>query len=162
MRCPYCNADDTRVIESRVVEDGEAIRRRRECGSCARRFTTFERYAGAKTMVVKRTGEHEEFDREKIVRGMLAALKNRPVAPAEVDRIVVDLEEQLRSLAEVTSTEIGLRILEQLRTLDEVGYLRFASVYKNFDGVDDFRREVLEIDDRSFTLRKKEDEGGHE
>jgi transcriptional repressor NrdR len=162
VRCPYCNADDTRVIESRVVEDGEAIRRRRECSSCSRRFTTFERYAGVKTVVIKRTGEREEFDREKIVRGMLAALKNRPVTATEVDRIVAELEEQLRSLAEVTSTEIGLRILEQLRTLDEVGYLRFASVYKNFDGVDDFRREVLEIDDRSFTLRKKEDEGGRE
>ncbi len=162
MRCPFCNADDTRVIESRVVEDGEAIRRRRECSVCSRRFTTFERYAGVKTVVIKRTGEREEFDREKIVRGMLAALKNRPVTATEVDRIVSELEEQLRSLAEVTSTEIGLRILEQLRTLDEVGYLRFASVYKNFDGVDDFRREVLEIDDLSFTLRKKEDEGGRE
>jgi transcriptional repressor NrdR len=110
--------------------------------------------------VIKRTGEAEEFDREKIVRGMRAALKNRPVSLAEVDRIVSELEEQLRSMNEVTSTEIGLRILEELRTLDEVGYLRFASVYKNFGGVDDFRREVSEIDDRSFTLRKKEDGGG--
>jgi transcriptional repressor NrdR len=160
VRCPFCNADDTRVIESRVVEDGEAIRRRRECASCARRFTTFERYARVMTMVVKRTGALEEFDREKIVRGMRAALKNRPVSSMDVDRVVSELEEQLRPLSEVTSTEIGLQILEHLRTLDEVGYLRFASVYKNFDGVDDFRREVSEIDDRSFTLRKKEDEGG--
>lgn len=154
MRCRYCGAGEARVIESRVIEEGDAVRRRRECGACRRRFTTLERAMPTRLMVRKRDGNREEFDRVKVVRGMLAALKNRPIPAAVVEEIAAELEEALDGAVEVTSTEIGLAVLEHLRALDEVGYLRFASVYQNFDGVEDFRRAVLEIDS-SLKLTKR-------
>jgi transcriptional repressor NrdR len=148
MRCPYCSEIDDRVVESRIVEEGIAIRRRRECSKCHRRFTTYERVSHSRLMVLKRSGAREPFDRGKIKAGMLAALKNRPVSESEVEEAAVAIEEEFRLRAdEVSSTEIGVAVLEKLMELDGVAYLRFASVYKNFDHVDDFGRELRAIKD---------------
>jgi len=142
VRCPYCGTNEDRVVETRVADDGAAIRRRRECAACGRRFTTFERVSEQRTMVRKRSGVREPFDREKLRRGVLAALKNRPVGALEVERLLGDVEETVRGLDEVDSSEIGMRVLEGLRELDEVAYVRFASVYENFSGAEDFLRVV--------------------
>ncbi len=159
MRCPYCGNSDDRVVESRLVEEGEAIRRRRECEACGRRYTTYERAVGGRLVVFKRSGEREPFDRTKVVSGMMAALKNRPVAREVVESSVADLEERLRLQGdEVTTTEIGLAVLEALGKIDEVAYLRFASVYKNFTDVSDFRREMAAIRG-PVRLQKGEDDG---
>ncbi len=146
MRCPYCGNSDDRVVESRLVEEGEAIRRRRECEACGRRYTTYERAASVRLLVSKRSGEREPFDRAKVISGIMAALKNRPVGREVVESAVAELEEKLRLQGEeVTTTEIGLAVLEALARIDKVAYLRFASVYKNFTDVNDFRREMVAI-----------------
>jgi transcriptional repressor NrdR len=135
--------DDDRVVDSRLAEDGIAIRRRRECAGCGNRFTTFERIEEAGVFVVKRSGEREPFDREKIVRGLRAAAKNRPVDDAAIFQIAATVEEEVRMLArDVTSAEVGLATLEALRRVDEVAYVRFASVYKGFEAADDFTKEI--------------------
>ena len=143
MQCPWCLADDDRVIDSRLAEEGAAIRRRRECLGCGHRYTTFERIDEVPLMVVKRSGLREPFDRSKVVDGLRAATKNRPVTDAQLDQVVQEIEDSLREAGTVPTTEqVGLAVLERLQYLDEVAYLRFASVYKGFEGVDDFRREV--------------------
>ena len=143
MQCPWCLADDDRVIDSRQAEEGAAIRRRRECLGCGHRYTTFERIDEVPLMVVKRSGLREPFDRSKVVDGLRAATKNRPVTDAQLDQVVQEIEDSLREAGTVPTTEqVGLAVLERLQYLDEVAYLRFASVYKGFEGVDDFRREV--------------------
>ena len=143
MQCPWCLADDDRVIDSRQAEEGAAIRRRRECLGCGHRYTTFERIDEVPLMVVKRSGLREPFDRTKVVDGLRAATKNRPVTDAQLDQVVQEIEDSLREAGTVPTTEqVGLAVLERLQYLDEVAYLRFASVYKGFEGVDDFRREV--------------------
>lgn len=140
MRCPWCLTDDDRVVDSRTIDDGMAIRRRRECVGCGKRYTTFERLDEVPLIVVKRSGERQPFDRSKLVKGLRAATKNRPVDP---EQVAVQVEEALREIGtEFASEQVGLAALEKLRDLDEVAYLRFASVYKDFDGVEDFRREV--------------------
>jgi transcriptional repressor NrdR len=126
-----------------VAEDGAAIRRRRECVECGRRYTTFERIDEVPLMVVKRSGERQPFDRDKLVGGLRSATKNRPVSEDQLDQMAQEVEEELReSGAEPTTEQVGIAVLERLRSVDEVAYLRFASVYKGFEGVDDFRREV--------------------
>ncbi|MGI8938298.1 MAG: transcriptional regulator NrdR [Iamia sp.] len=146
MRCPDCSAPDDRVVDSRASDDGSAIRRRRECAACGHRFTTFERVDAAPLMVLKTTGERQPFDRDKVVAGVVAAAKNRPVTPEQIDALATGVEDSLRQRGgEVGSTHIGLAILERLRFLDEVTYLRFASVYKDFTGVDDFADEVRRL-----------------
>jgi transcriptional repressor NrdR len=126
-----------------LAEDGVAIRRRRECLSCSRRFTTYERLEEAPLWVVKRAGEREPFDRAKVVAGVRSATKNRPVGEDELDEIAQQVEESLRGQgAEVTSQQIGVAVLDRLRQVDEVAYLRFASVYKGFEDIGDFQREV--------------------
>jgi transcriptional repressor NrdR len=136
-------ADDDRVVDSRMAEDGAAIRRRRECAGCGHRYTTFERIDEIPLMVLKRSGARQLFDRGKLVDGLRAATKNRPVSEEQLDVLAHDVEDELREDgSEPTSEEVGLAVLERLRVLDEVAYLRFASVYKGFEGVDDFRREV--------------------
>jgi transcriptional repressor NrdR len=130
------------VVDSRLAEDGAVIRRRRECLSCARRFTTYERLEEAPLWVIKRAGEREAFDRAKVVAGMTSATKNRPVDPEQLEAVAQQVEESLRGTAEVSSQQIGLAVLERLRDLDDVAYLRFASVYKGFEDVGDFEREV--------------------
>ena len=134
---------DDRVVDSRAAEDGAAIRRRRECLACGRRFTTYERLEEVPFVVVKRSGQREPFDRAKVVAGVMAAAKNRPVTPAHMDALAAEVEEGLRLLGhEVSSQQVGLAVLDHLRSLDEVTYLRFASVYKGFSGALDFEREA--------------------
>lgn len=143
MRCPFCTADDDRVVDSRLAEDGVAIRRRRECAACGQRFTTYERIEEAGLFVVKRSGEREPFDRRKISAGVRSAAKNRPVDEEALDLIVVKVEEAMRLFGrDVTSEEVGVATLDALRDIDEVAYVRFASVYKGFEGTDDFAREI--------------------
>jgi transcriptional repressor NrdR len=126
-----------------LAEEGSAIRRRRECIGCGRRFTTYERFEDLPLMVVKRSGQAQPFDRAKIVAGVRAAAKNRPVAPKQMDALAMDVEESLRLEGhDVTSQQVGRAVLEQLRGLDEVAYVRFASVYKGFSDAGDFEREI--------------------
>lgn len=146
VRCPTCLTSDTRVIDSRAAEDGSAIRRRRECGACGRRITTFERFEEVPLMVVKRAGGREPFDRDKIVRGLVSASKGRPLGGEQFVELSVAVEESARlEGSEVSSEWIGRAVLERLRPLDQVACLRFASVYKDFDDVADFEREAVLI-----------------
>lgn len=141
--CPACRVVDTKVVDSRVAEDGNAIRRRRECLSCAQRFTTFERVDHAPLTVVKSHGGSEPFDRGKLIGGLLAATKGRSVSDDQLQSLVSAVEESMRLLGStVNSASIGLAVLEQLRQVDDVAYLRFASVYKDFDAAADFHREL--------------------
>ena len=143
MRCPFCSADDDRVVDSRLAEDGVAIRRRRECSACNHRYTTFERIEEVGLYVTKRSGEREVFDRAKILKCIRAACKNRPVDDQRLDAIAESVEESMRLLnRDVTSEEVGMATLEALRGVDDVAYVRFASVYKGFEGTDDFAREI--------------------
>jgi transcriptional repressor NrdR len=144
MRCPKCQADDTKVIDSREAEEGTAIRRRRSCASCSHRFTTYERLDEVPLTVLKSNGQREPFDRVKIIAGVSAACKGRPVTAEQIEQLGEGIEEfaRLRS-PEITSTEVGVEVLERLRSLDEVAYLRFASVYKGFDAAADFQRELV-------------------
>jgi transcriptional repressor NrdR len=143
VRCPWCSVDDDRVVDSRLADEGAAIRRRRECLSCGRRFTTFERVDELPLWVVKRSGDREPFDRTKIVAGVRAATKNRPVSDDAMAELAQRVEDALRERgSEPTSQQVGLAVLEQLKALDDVAYVRFASVYKGFEDVGDFEREV--------------------
>jgi transcriptional repressor NrdR len=143
VRCPKCKIDDTKVIDSREAEEGASIRRRRSCSSCGHRFTTYERLEEVPLLVVKSDGRREPYDRGKLLVGVSAAAKGRPVGPDELEALADDVEDAARSVgSEVSSSEIGRSVLDGLRALDEVAYLRFASVYKNFDDADDFQREV--------------------
>ena len=143
MRCPYCAADNDRVVDSRLAEDGIAIRRRRECAACSQRFTTFERVEEVGIVVVKRSGDREPFERAKILSGVRAACKNRPVDEAAMAGIALSVEEAMRLLSrDVTSEEVGMATLEALSGVDDVAYVRFASVYKGFEDTEDFAREI--------------------
>lgn len=138
-----CHADDTKVVDSRLADDGAAVRRRRRCLTCEHRFTTFERVDEVRLVVVKSDGAQQGFDRDKIVFGVHAACKGRSVSDAQIEQLAIEVEDQLRlDGAEVTSSQIGLAVLDALRLLDEVAYLRFASVYKNFDAAADFQSEL--------------------
>jgi transcriptional repressor NrdR len=143
VRCPRCTGQDDKVVDSRSADDGSAIRRRRECLSCGQRFTTYERLEEVPFLVSKRSGSREPFDRSKVMAGIEAAAKNRPVSPEQIASMAADVEESLRIAgSEVTSEEVGLAVLERLRPVDEVAYLRFASVYKDFSAAGDFEREA--------------------
>jgi transcriptional repressor NrdR len=138
-----CRADDTKVVDSRLADEGAAVRRRRRCPSCGHRFTTFERVDEVPLNVVKSSGSTEPFDRSKIVRGIEAATKGRGLEFAQIERIAESVEDSVRLAgSETTSARIGVLVLEQLGAVDEVAYLRFASVYKNFDAAADFHREI--------------------
>ncbi|MQA09263.1 MAG: transcriptional repressor NrdR [Pseudonocardiaceae bacterium] len=144
MRCPFCRNTDSRVVDSREVEDGQAIRRRRSCSKCSRRFTTVEQGVLA---VVKRSGVTEPFSRDKVVRGVQRACQGRPVDDDDVQQLAHRVEETIRSsgAAEIPAHEVGLAILGPLRDLDKVAYLRFASVYRAFSSVEDFEKEIAEL-----------------
>jgi transcriptional repressor NrdR len=143
VRCPACGNLDDRVVDSRTSDDGTAIRRRRECLTCSRRFTTFERADELPLVVRKRSGHREPFDRSKIVAGLEAAAKNRPVDADDLERLAAAVEEHCRlEGGEVTSEAVGLAVLERLRDIDQVASVRFASVYKEFDDPADFAREL--------------------
>lgn len=141
MHCPFCRHTDTRVLDSRVAEDGTSIRRRRQCPLCERRFTTLEQM---QLVVVKRSGVVEPFSRDKVITGVAKACKGRPVSEADLARLGQRVEETLRASgqAEIPADEVGLAILGPLSELDSVAYLRFASVYKHYDSVDDFEAEI--------------------
>ena len=156
MRCPWCGRDDDRVVDSREVESGGAVRRRRECLGCGRRFTTFERIEGLGLTVVKRDGFKEPYERDKVVAGIEKALTNRPVTPEQVTQTVGRVEERLRRRGPVVTTqEVGLEVLTQLAKLDQVGYMRFASVYKDFQEAGDFERELGLLVKRSPAKRRQ-------
>jgi transcriptional repressor NrdR len=143
MRCPWCAADDDRVVDSRSADGGAAIRRRRECVACGRRYTSFERVEDVGLVVVKRDGSKDPFDRAKLESGILKAIKNRPVSPEQVERVVSRVEERLRRKGpEVTSQAVGVEVLASLAKLDQVAYMRFASVYKDFQEITDFQSEL--------------------
>ena len=143
MYCPSCHADDTKVIDSRVADEGCAVRRRRMCPLCAHRFTTFERLEELPLTVVKTHGGREMFDRAKLTAGVRAACKGRPVSVEQIDLLSESVEDEARLQGnEVSTAVVGLAVLDRLRELDEVAYLRFASVYKNFDAARDFAQEL--------------------
>lgn len=146
MHCPVCRHDDTKVIDSRSTEDGSAIRRRRSCPECTYRFTTYERLESAPLMVMKRSGTRQPFDRAKVVFGVRSACKGRPVDDEQIDALAEMVEDDMRLAqvagTEITSSTVGHAVLERLRDLDKVAYVRFASVYKNFDDTSDFSREL--------------------
>ena len=146
MRCPACGVDDDRVVDSRPAEDGAAIRRRRECQACTHRFTTFERLEVPELSVRKRSGTVVPFDRTKVLEGMARAAKSRVSGP-ELAEAAIAVERSLRRTGEreVTSEQVGLQVLSQLRELDQVAYVRFASVYKDFQGPEDFEKELSSL-----------------
>jgi transcriptional repressor NrdR len=147
MRCPYCHNHDTDVLDTRRLNDGETIRRRRKCRACQRRFTTYERVEAVSLVVVKKNGEREPYDREKLMRGVRTACYRRPVAAAAIEQLVNDVETALmdRSEHEVPSSAIGDLVMAQLRELDEVAYIRFASVYRSFSDLGKLREAVEEL-----------------
>lgn len=147
MRCPFCENVDTRVIDSRPTEEGHAIRRRRECDSCSKRFTTYEKIEEITFMVIKKDGSREAFDRNKIMNGIIKACEKRPVSIAAIEKIVDDIERGLNNMMEkeVQSKLIGEVIMEHLKDLDEVAYVRFASVYRQFKDVNTFVAEIEKL-----------------
>ncbi|MBI1362804.1 MAG: transcriptional repressor NrdR [Proteobacteria bacterium] len=142
MRCPFCGSDDTQVKDSRPSEDKRVIRRRRECTECGRRFTTFERFQVQQTVVLKRDGSRELFDREKVMKSIMLAMRKRPVNQNVINRVVADVEQALTETGrtEITSNEIGAAVLEKLKDVDFVGYVRYASVYNEFSSPMDFQQ----------------------
>ncbi len=144
MRCPYCLHADTQVLESRIAENGRSLRRRRHCGQCGKRFTTYERVEGIDITVIKKSGEREKFDREKVKKGILKATWNRPVSLEQVEDLIDEVERSLRSSGstEVKSFEIGKEVLGRLRILDPLSSLLFASVYRDFRTLEDFEKEL--------------------
>jgi transcriptional repressor NrdR len=144
MRCPFCGHGEDRVVDSREVREGREVRRRRECLSCQRRFTTYERVEELPALVVKRDGRREPFDREKLLAGLLKACEKRPVPRRELERIVDEVEGELagREDREMSAEAIGATVIERLRELDQVAYVRFASVYRRFEDVEQFLQEL--------------------
>ncbi|HET7726092.1 MAG TPA: transcriptional regulator NrdR [Candidatus Limnocylindrales bacterium] len=144
MRCPQCGGRDTRVVDSRDLDDGTTIRRRRECPACTMRFTTYERVEAARLIVVKRDGTRQEFDRDKLASGLAKALTRRPVPATAAEQAADEIEAELRATgsSEVPSSRIGALAMEKLRSLDQIAYIRFASVYQSFDDLEDLKREV--------------------
>jgi transcriptional repressor NrdR len=154
VHCPSCSFDDTKVIDSRLSEEGGAIRRRRSCTQCGYRFTTYERLEEVALNVVKRGGGKQPFDRLKMMAGIQAAVKGRPVGDEMIMEIAERIEDELRlEGGDVTSNQVGHAVLEQLRLIDEVSYMRFASVYKNFDDAADFKRELALLEKHASTSR---------
>ena len=147
MKCPFCSHQDTQVVETRVSEDGDFIRRRRQCGSCEKRFTTYERPDVNFPSIVKKDGRRIEFERAKLIGSMKLALRKRPVSTEQVDAAIERIEEKLLNLGlrEVQSTRIGELVMRELKKLDKVAYVRFASVYRNFEDIDEFRTLVDEV-----------------
>jgi transcriptional repressor NrdR len=144
MKCPFCGHDETKVIDSRVSESGEAIRRRRECLVCEQRFTTYERIEEMPLMVLKKDGRREPFDRGKLMRGLVVASVKRSVTAQQLERLIDDVESELRNTFryEIPAKSLGDLVLERLKKLDKVAYVRFASVYKDFQDLDEFMREL--------------------
>ena len=147
MRCPYCSYSESKVIDSRPAEEGMTIRRRRECLSCGKRFTTYEIIERLPLLVIKRDGSRQSFDRVKLISGMVKACEKRPVAVGEIERIADEIEQELQSSLEreVASDQIGEMVMERLKTLDQVAYVRFASVYRQFKDINTFLDELNKL-----------------
>ncbi len=144
MKCPYCNNLESKVIDSRATEDNTTIRRRRECLECGERFTTYERIDNLPVMVIKSGGNRERFDRNKILNGLLKACEKRPVARSQLEEIADSIEQKVKNQMEneIASKKIGQLVMEQLKEIDEVAYVRFASVYREFKDIETFRQEL--------------------
>jgi transcriptional repressor NrdR len=146
MKCPYCDSINSEVVDSRPIDNSNEIRRRRECEKCGKRFTTYERIEIIPIIVVKKNKNKENFDRNKIRNGILTACRKRPLALEKIDEIVNSIENELQQTpGEVSSSFIGNKIMEKLKSVDEVAYIRFASVYKDFNNLDTFINEITEI-----------------
>lgn len=147
MKCPYCGAADSKVVDSRDSETGEAVRRRRQCLDCSKRFTTYERVEAPALYLVKKDGRREEFNRQKLLNGLLVASKKRDIAPASLERMADDIENELRgrNQLEVDSRLVGEMAMERLRELDEIAYIRFASVYRSFKDAEDMRATIEDM-----------------
>jgi transcriptional repressor NrdR len=147
MRCPQCGTRDTRVVDSRDLDESATIRRRRECPSCSARFTTYERVEAARLVVAKRDGTRQEFDRDKLASGLAKALTRRPVPEDAADRAADEIEAELRASgqSEIPSSRVGALAMDKLRALDHIAYIRFASVYQSFEDLADLKREVDEL-----------------
>ena len=156
MRCPFCNSEDTSVVETRFLSNENSLRRRRECNKCKKRFTTYERIEYEEIRVIKKNNVRERFDPEKIRRGLLKALEKRPVDEEQIEKLLQKIVSKIRSLEqkEVTSEKIGKIVMSGLRSLDKVAYVRFASVYKDFASLEDYIEEIKKID-KKFSLEKK-------
>ena len=144
MRCPFCGVDEDKVIETRVSKDGNEIRRRRECEGCSRRFTTYERIEESMPLVIKNDGRREPFDRAKIEHGLLAAVAKRPVSRDQVAGLALEVEREIAELgvSEIASRDVGERVLPKLRAVDQVAYVRFASIYRDFRDLEGFEKEL--------------------
>jgi transcriptional repressor NrdR len=155
MKCPYCKAEDTAVIDSRLSEDGDSVRRRRQCEDCGKRFTTYERVELSMPMVVKTNGNRVPYDSEKVRTGFMRALHKRPVPTEYVDQAVNRIEQRILALGEreVPSRIIGEMVMRELKKMDDVGYIRFASVYEDFQRVDDFHEAIREVKKPARTRR---------
>ncbi len=147
MKCPFCSAPDTKVIETRLTDSDDSIRRRRECEKCGNRFTTFERMETTPIAVIKKDNTREPFDRNKILSGLIRACVKRNISAATIETIVEDIESEIRNFHsnEISSKEIGDIVLKKLKNLDKVAYIRFASVYKQFDSIEQFTKELSEL-----------------
>lgn len=147
MRCPYCYEDESRVIDSRSNEDSSITRRRRECVACKRRFTTYERLEERPLLVIKKGGDREQFNRDKLINGITRACEKRPVSMDEIELLVSDIERELRDNfdREVSSMEIGEKIMDRLQKIDEVAYVRFASVYRQFTDLNSFIKTIEQL-----------------
>jgi transcriptional repressor NrdR len=147
MRCPFCRLSDSRVLDSRPTEEGDSIRRRRECGGCGKRFTTYEKVDGLLLVIVKKDGRRETFDRQKLLLGLIKACQKRPVSTEGLEAVVDSIERDLRNLMEpeVKSEYIGELVMSHLRELDEVAYVRFASVYREFRDAESFMQELKDL-----------------
>jgi len=157
LRCPFCQHMDDRVIDSRLSKEGDMIRRRRECSHCQRRFTTYERVEETLPLVIKKDGRRELFDRGKILSGLHKACEKRPISVDVLEKLVERIEQRLQEAGEreVHSREIGEQIMQQLQNLDEVAYVRFASVYRSFKGVNEFMNEVKELLEKGQKSKKE-------
>ncbi len=151
MQCPYCHNDDTSVLESRITAEGGAMRRRRECTKCGKRFTTYERAEGVDIKVVKKSGKIEDFDREKLRRGIMKATWKRPVSMEQIEGMVDEVERILRrkTTTEVRSWEVGNLVINRLKKIDPLAYLLFASVYREFESLNDFSEEIVKLKEES-------------
>ncbi len=156
MRCPRCGHPDDKVIDSRPTDDGISIRRRRECMSCQERFTTYERIENMSLMVIKKDGSRQPFDRNKLINGILKSCEKRPISIQQITKIVDTIERQQENSLrrEVSTRELGERVLQQLRNVDEVAYIRFASVYREFNDINSFFVEI-----NSLTSEAEDDSG---
>jgi len=156
MRCPWCGVDDDRVVDSRAADGGDAIRRRRHCGACGRRFTTFERIEDVGLVLIKRDGTPEPWDRDKLEAGIRKALTGRPVTNIQIDQMLDRIEARVRKKGpEVASSVVGAAALGAMQRTDEVGYLRYASVYKDFQVAGDFERELGLLEKKEPAKRRK-------